>query len=107
MKKQEGVPVKPEAKTIVKKKLKAPGKLVPEIRKEESRVKGESKREEGENKGTEGEENKGRDKEENKEKRSGEECQLKDVEEEKLEHTAEVYVGEEGAEEEVEAEGKD
>ena len=81
------------------KKLKAPGKSVPEIRKEVSRVKGESKGKEGE------EENKGKEKEVNKEKGSDEESQPKDVVEEKPEHTTEVNERVEGddGEEEVEA----
>ena len=83
------------------KKLKAPGKSVPEIRKEVSRVKGESKGKEGE------EENKGKEKEVNKEKGSDEESQPKDVVEEKPEHTTEVNERVEGdGGEEVEADGE-
>ena len=72
------------------KKLRAPGKSVPEIRKEVSRVKGESK---------------GKEKKVNKEKGSDEESQPKDVVEEKPENTTDVNERVEGddGEEEVEA----
>ena len=97
LKKQEGG-VAGEKTRGGEKKLKAPGRVVPEIRKEVSRVKGESKREVEE-------ENKGKEKEVNKDKGSGEESEPKDVVEEKPEHTTEVHERVEGddGEEEVEA----
>ena len=99
LKKQEGG-VAGEKTRGGEKKLKAPGRVVPEIRKEVSRVKGESKREVEE-------ENKGKEKEVNKDKGSGEESEPKDVVEEKPEHTTEVNERVEGdGGEEVEADGE-